>query len=346
MKRLGSIARKPIVVTPEEGLVKAENLSSDRSLPLVIRPALKGVGLREWARNSRALVESYLLKHGAVLFRNFDLQSVNDFEQAAKEICGELLEYRERSSPRTHVGGNVYTSTDYPPEHSIFLHNENSYQQTWPMKIFFFCAQAAERGGETPIADCRKVLQRIDPEVRERFREKGWMYIRNFGDGFGLPWSTVFQTTDKSVVEEHCRKVGIGVEWKSGDGLRTHAIRPAIARHPWTGEMVWFNHATFFHVTMLEAGVKAALLAEFAEDELPTNTYYGDGSPIEVAVLEHLSEAYEQETVAFPWQTGDLLVLDNMLTAHGRSAYAGARKILVGMGQPMSWPELEMSGSV
>ena len=345
MKRLGSIARRPIVVTPEEGLVKVESLQPDRSLPLIIRPALKGVSLREWARNSRALVENYLLKHGAVLFRNFDLRSVDDFEQTAKEICGELLEYRERSSPRTHLGRNVYTSTDYPPEHSIFLHNENSYQQTWPMKIFFFCAQAAAQGGETPIADCRKVLQRLDPEVRERFREKGWMYIRNFDEGFGLPWSTVFQTTDKSVVEEHCRKVGIGVEWKRGNGLRTRAIRPAIARHPWTGEMVWFNHATFFHVTMLAAGMRDALLAEFAEDELPTNTFYGDGSPIEVAVLDQLREAYRQETVAFPWQAGDLLVLDNMLTAHGRSAYTGARKILVGMSQPMSRAELEVSGS-
>ncbi|HEU4712839.1 MAG TPA: TauD/TfdA family dioxygenase [Pyrinomonadaceae bacterium] len=345
MKSLGSIARKPIVVAPDTGLVRFET-PAGRSLPLIVRPVVKGVSLREWARNSRSVIEASLHKHGAILFRDFDVQSVEAFQQVAREICGELLEYRERSSPRTHLGGNVYTSTDYPPEHSIFLHNENSYQQTWPMKIFFFCAHAPAEGGETPIADCRNVLQQIDPEVRERFREAGWMYVRNFGDGFGLPWSTVFQTDDRDAVEEHCRQVGIGFEWKPNNGLRTRAIRPAIARHPATGEQTWFNHATFFHITTLETGMREALRAEYADDDLPTNTFYGDGKPIEPHVLDHLRDVYRRETVMLPWQQGDLMVLDNMLAAHGRSPYSGERKIVVAMGQPMNRTQLETSGSV
>lgn len=343
MKSLGSIARKRIVVAPDAGLVRFEDLA-DRSMPLVIRPAFKGVSLREWARTSRGLVEDRLARHGALLFRGFELDSVEDFQQVAREICGKLLEYKERSSPRTHLGNNIYTSTDYPPEHSIFLHNENSYQQTWPMKIFFYCAHAAQHGGETPIADCRRVLQRIDPEVRYRFSQAGWMYVRNFGDGFGLPWSTVFQTTDRNVVEEHCRRVGIGFEWKPNNGLRTRAIRPAITRHPRTGELTWFNHATFFHVTTVEPAMREALRAEFADEDLPTNTFYGDGKPIEPDVLDHLREVYRRETVKFPWQQGDLMVLDNMLAAHGRSPYGGERKIAVAMGQPMNREQLEASG--
>jgi alpha-ketoglutarate-dependent taurine dioxygenase len=343
MKSLGSIARKRIVVAPDTGLVRFENPTAG-FLPLIIRPVTKGVSLHAWARGSRALIEDRLARCGALLFRDFELDSVEDFQEVAREICGKLLEYKERSSPRTHLGGNVYTSTDYPPEHAIFLHNENSYQQTWPMKIFFFCAQASRYGGETPIADCRRVLQRIDPDVRHRFSQAGWMYVRNFGDGFGLPWSTVFQTTDRSVVEEHCRRVGIGFEWKPNNSLRTRAIRPAIARHPRTGELTWFNHATFFHVTTLEAGMRTALRAEFADDDLPTNTFYGDGKPIEPDVLDHLREVYRQETAKFPWRHGDLLVLDNMLAAHGRASYAGERKIAVAMGQPMNREQLEASG--
>jgi alpha-ketoglutarate-dependent taurine dioxygenase len=341
MRTLGSFVRRPIAVG---GLVGVEMPPADSSLPPIIRPHVRGVNLPEWARNAASLIEDYLRWHGALLFRGFNLHTAEDFEQVAREICGGLLEYKERSSPRTQLGGNIYTSTDYPPEHPIFLHNENSYQQTWPMKILFFCEQAAEQGGETPIADCRKILHRIDPNVRERFKQKGWMYVRNFGDGFGLPWSTVFQTTDRQEVEEHCRRVGIDFEWKPNNGLRTRAIRPAIARHPRTGEQTWFNHATFFHVTTLESGIRKALRAEFAEDDLPTNTFYGDGKPIETAVLDHLREVYYRETAMFPWQQGDLLVLDNMLTAHGRSAYTGERKILVGMGQAMSREQLETSG--
>jgi hypothetical protein len=221
----------------------------------------------------------------------------------------------------------------------IFLHNENSYQSAWPLKVFFFCQTPAAEGGATPIADCRRVLAAIDPAVRDRFVDKGWMIVRNFGDGFGLDWRTVFQTGDPAVVEEHCRQGGIQVEWKSGDRLRTRAVRPAVARHPRTGELLWFNHATFFHVSTLEPDIREALLAEFAEDDLPANTYYGDGTPIEPAALDHLRSLYLRETVSFPWQQGDVLLLDNMMVAHGRAPYSGERKILVGMAEPITREE-------
>jgi alpha-ketoglutarate-dependent taurine dioxygenase len=174
----------------------------------------------------------------------------------------------------------------------------------------------------------------------ERFVEKQWMYVRNFGDGLGLPWQSVFQTTDRAVVEQHCRRAGIEVEWKSEDRLRTRAVRPAVARHPRTGELVWFNHATFFHVSTLEPSVRDEMLRQFEEEDLPTNTYYGDGSPIEPSVLDELREAYRQEEIAFPWEEGDVLMVDNMLVAHGRAPYDGARKILVGMTQPLSREEV------
>jgi len=266
--------------------------------------------------------------------------TAEEFEKFIPAVSEELLEYRERSSPRTAVHGNVYTSTDYPAEHPIFLHNENSYQNTWPLKIFFFCHTAAAEGGETPIADCRKIYQRIDPEIRRRFASKKWMYVRNFGDGFGLPWPTVFQTTDRATVEAHCRRSGIEVEWKEGDGLRTKAVRPAVSRHPESGEMVWFNHATFFHVTTLEAETRESLLSEFEQEDLPAHTYYGDGSPIEPDVLDHLREIYRDETVLFPWQQGDILMLDNMKVAHGRQPFKGERKVLAGMSEPCSWDQL------
>jgi alpha-ketoglutarate-dependent taurine dioxygenase len=305
-------------------------------LPLLVEPVGQGGDLVAWARANRELLEEKLRRHGGILFRGFDLQGPDDLDAVIRAVSGESLEYRERSSPRTAVKGNIYTSTDYPASHPIFLHNENSYQQEWPMKIFFFCRQQPGEGGETPIADVRKVLARISPEVRERFASRQWMYVRNFGDGFGLTWQTVFQSTDKAAIEQHCRARGIETEWKDGDRLRTRAVRSALARHPHTGELVWFNHATFFHVSTLEPSLREMLLEEFADDELPANTYYGDGSPIEPEVLDHLRAAYGSETVLFPWQQGDLLMLDNMLVAHGRAPYSGTREILVGMAEPMS----------
>jgi alpha-ketoglutarate-dependent taurine dioxygenase len=327
-------ARRCAVDVGDAGPVRMRPWRPDTSLPLLIEPVLSGLDPVAWATHHREFIESSLLKHGGILFRHFDITTADQFRRFMETIAGELLSYNERSSPRTQVSDHVYTSTDYPADHSIFLHNENSYQRTWPMKIFFFCETRAEIGGETPIADCRRVYARLSASLREQFIVRNWMYVRNFGDGFGLPWQTVFQTSDRRVVEEHCEENGIEVTWKDGDRLRLRAVRQAVYKHPRTGENVWFNHATFFHVTTMEPAVRDMLLAEVIEDDLPTNSFYGDGTPIEPDVLAELRESYRAETVVFPWQRGDVLLLDNMLAAHGRMPYTGTRKILVGMAQP------------
>lgn len=337
--RARAARRPPVRVTPEE-LVAAEPLREGQGLPLLVRPRAAGLDAAAWAAANREFVESKLLEHGALLFRGFDLAAVEQFERFAETVSGPLLEYRERSSPRSQVSGNVYTSTDYPANQHIFLHNENSYQRAFPLKLYFYCAVAPREGGETPIADCRRIYSRIDPRVRERFVEKGWMYVRNFGDGFGLPWQTVFGTEDRASVEEQCRGKGIRAEWKDGNRLRVSTVLPVVARHPRSGALSWFNHATFFHVSTLETAMQEILLEEFAEHDLPTNTFYGDGSPIEASVLDELREIYRQETVSFLWEQGDVMLLDNVLTAHGRAPYAGPRKILVGMAEPCSRDEV------
>jgi alpha-ketoglutarate-dependent taurine dioxygenase len=329
--RLGSIRRRPLSVT-QGGLVTVEPQKGESGLPLVMRPSIEGVDLTAWALSNREPITANLLKHGGILFRNFNVSSPELFEQFVIACSAEPLPYCERSSPRTRVNNNIYTSTDYPANQSIFLHNENSYQRAWPMKIFFCCLLPAAQGGETPIADCRRVFERIDRKVRRRFIEKGWMLVRNFDHGLSLSWQSVFQTEDQSAVEAYCREAGIETEWRKG-GLRTRQVRQAVAQHPGTGEMIWFNHAAFFHISTLEPSTREALMAGLREEDLPNNTYYGDGAPIEISVIEEIREAYRRETVSFVWQEGDILMLDNMLVAHGRNPYIGQRKVLVAMAE-------------
>ena len=69
----------------------------------------------------------------------------------------------------------------------------------------------------------------------------------------------------------------------------------------------------------------------FREEDLPYNTYYGDGTPIEDSVVAEIREAYRQERLEFPWRAGDILMLDNMLVAHGRNPYSPPRRVLVAM---------------
>lgn len=322
----------------EAGLVRTGPLAPGETLPLVVEPALEGVDLFAWAAGHRELIEAQLLRHGAILFRGFGLRTQEHFERFLSSISLPLMHYMEGATPRTQLKDKIYTSTEYPAEHPIAVHNELNYVVTWPLKISFYCVTPAEEGGATPICDVRRVYDRLDPEVREKFEAKGWMLVRNFGDGVSLPWQQTFRTEDRAGLEAYCREARVECEWKGGDRLRTRQVRPAVRRHPVTGEMVWFNHVAFWHSSSLLPHVREVFVSQFGEEGMPYNTFYGDGTPIEDEVVAHLRESYDAETRAFPWQTGDLLLIENMLVAHGRQPYRGARKILTAMGEPCSIP--------
>lgn len=313
-----------------------EFLQPDRSLPLVIRPTVKNLNANAWVSSNREKIETQLHRYGAILFRDFPLSTPDDFRAFVASVSERLIDYKERTSPRSEVGQQVYTSTDYPSQYEIFPHNEHSYAQVFPRRLFFFCERPADVGGRTPIGDCRKVLGRLPASVTRRFAERRWMYVRNFGSGVGLSWRTTFQTEDRSLVEEYCRRSNVEFEWLDNDRLRTRQIRDAVIKHPSTNELCWFNHATFFHVSTLEPSVRDPLIKEFAREDLPNNTYYGDGGEIEEDTLAALREAYKSEMIEFDWQPGDVLMVDNILTAHARTSYQGDRRILVAMTDPIN----------
>lgn len=332
LNSLRSIRRKALSLSTES-LVKTSQFSDDELLPLIVEPRFENVNLPSWATLNREWIETQLLKHGGILFRGFDVREVESFEEFARAISPELLDYKERAAPRVEVGKNIYTSTEYPADQHIPLHHEMSYSHNWPTKIWFFCVQPAQERGATPVANDRKVFARIDPKIKETFMRKKVMYVRNYGEGVDLSWQDVFQTTDRSKVEEYCRQARTDFEWKSNDRLRTRQVRQVTATHPKTGETVWFNHAHMFHLSNLQPVVRESLLSQFKEEDLPRNAYYGDGSPIETSVLDEIRGIYQETATRFPWQRGDILMLDNFLASHGREPFVGPRKIVVAMAE-------------
>ncbi len=286
--------------------------------------------LASWISDNRAFVEDALVKNAALLFRGFDVPGPEGFGRVAHSFSPKLEKYVYRSTPRTDLGDGIYTATEYSSTQHIPLHCENAYQRNWPLKLMFFAAIVATTGGETPIADMRKVTARIPREIREEFEKRGVMYVRNYGTGVDLPWETAFQTNDRAQVEAFCRAEQIELEWRP-EGLRTKQVCQVVAPHPKTGETVWFNQAHLFHVSSLEESAREAMLAVFEPEELPRNAYFGDGTPLDEAMLDVIRECHKQEEVAFPWQFGDVLIIDNMLSAHARRPYTGARKTLVAM---------------
>ncbi|BDI19717.1 syrP protein [Nostoc cf. commune SO-36] len=323
------------VKLPAGELIKNDYLQPEQTLPLVIKPNINDIDIIDWAKNNREFLSSKLKHHGAILFRDCNINSVATFEKLAQAICPELFgEYGDL--PREEIGSKVYGSTPYPEDQAILFHNESSHMHCWPLKIWFFCLQPAQQGGETPIVDCRKLYQLLNSQIRETLEKKQLMYVRNYIEGLDVSWQDFFHTSDKTVVENYCHKAGIEFEWLPNNNLRTRKIRPAIVNHPYTGEKVFFNQIQLHHISCLEATVRESLLSIFGETNVPRNVYYGDGSAIEDAVMAEINQVYQQATISFPWQQGDVLMLDNMLTAHGRFPYIGPRKIVVAMGEMMN----------
>jgi amino acid adenylation domain-containing protein len=342
LKQLMNVAPKSVRLS-QDNLIRTGYLTSGQTMPLVVQPALNDVDLTQWVKSQLEFIEAKLSEHGAILFRGFSPESALEFEQFVLSICPELFgEYGDL--PREGVSGQVYGSTPYPAEQAILFHNESSHLRWWPMKIWFFCMRAAQQGGETPIVDCRKVYEALAPEIRERFEKKKVMYVRNYMDGLDVSWQQFFRTSDKSRVEDYCRKASIAFEWKAGNSLRTHQVCQAVLRHPKTGETVFFNQLQAHHVSCLDSATRESLLALLKEEDLPRNVYYGDGSLIEDSVIDEVRGVYQQLAINFPWQKTDILMLDNMLTAHGRNPYTGERKIVVAMGEMISNQTMATNG--
>lgn len=306
-----------------------------RGLPFVMDVSENPQALDTWYPANEQQVEEALLRHGAVLLRGFDVGSTERFQQALQAVGGPLLDYVDGNSPRTKQSKGVYTSTEYPAEHWISMHNELSYCANWPSRLFFCCITAPQSGGSTTVADCRAVLNDLDPALVERFETRGVRYIRNLhgGYGFGPSWQDTFETEDRAAVEKFCAENQMELTWNDEEGASVVQEAPGVITHGKSGEKVWFNQADQFHPSNHPEEYREAMLELVDGDvsQLPMFATYGDGQHIDEADLDQVRNAFKEHTVAFPWEEGDLLLVDNVLAAHGRSPFEGDRRILVAM---------------
>ncbi len=325
-----AIQRRPVQVDTRNVVRMAPLLEG--GLPLCVEPALPDIDAAAWIANHGETLGPLLLRHGAILFRGFGIADEVAFGRAVAATGVKLMNYVEKATPREDLGRGIYTSTHFPKEYPIALHNELSYVAAWPGRIFFGCVTPAETGGETPLADARRVLARIDPAVAKEFRRRGWQLVRTFGAGLGPSWHYSYGVDSVAALEAYLSAAGIGWQWLPNGWLRTRQVRPAIHRHPTSGEELWFNHIAFWHCSSLEPAVRRQFEEEFGPQLYVYSTYYGDGGVIPDDVAAHLRDAYEAETMKFPWQRGDFLMIENNLVAHGRSSFSGERRVLAAMG--------------
>lgn len=275
-------------------------------------------------------LRAFVAEHGALLVRGLGLRDATETEAVFRQL-GDLMTETEAFAPRRRYAQGVYSSSKWPPNQPMCAHHELSYALEPPGLMLFACLVAPTSGGATPLADSPAVLDALPADLVERFERDGWLLIRNYSDDIGASIADAFGTDDRPTVERYCRANAIEFEWRPDGGLRTRQRRSAVVRHPVTGRRCWFNQIAFLNEWTLDAELREYLVDVYGEDGLPFNTRFGNGDPIDAGLVQVINEAYEANTVREGWQAGDLLLVDNVRTAHGREPFEGSREVIVAL---------------
>ncbi|MFC0436995.1 TauD/TfdA family dioxygenase [Kutzneria buriramensis] len=284
-----------------------------------------------WIAEHRDAVRAVVAEHGSVLVRGLSLRDEAETSAVFRRMATGLMTDRESFAPRRVYSDGVYSASKWPPNQQMCMHHELSYTLEFPGLMLFACLRAPAAGGATVTADSPTVLDALPTELVERFEWEGWLLTRNYNDEIGASLAQAFGTDSRAAVEGYCRANAIEFEWQPDGGLRTRQRRSAVVRHPVTGRRCWFNQIAFLNEWTLAPEVREYLVDVYGAEALPFNTSFGDGDPIGDDVVQLLNEVYQDHTVREPWQAGDLMVVDNLRTAHGREPFEGSREVLVAM---------------
>ncbi|WP_433275392.1 TauD/TfdA family dioxygenase [Pseudonocardia xinjiangensis] len=285
-----------------------------------------------WAGERRDALRALVAEYGSVLVRGLGLRDAAEVAAVFQRLTTTgLMAEREAFAPRQVYSEGVYSSTKWPANQQMCMHHELSYTLEFPSVMLFACLGAATSGGATGVADSPTVLEALPRELVDRFEREGWLLVRNYNEDIGASWAEAFGTEDPGAVESYCRANAIEFEWQPDGGLRTRQRRSAVVRHPVTGRRCWFNQIAFLSEWTIDPEVREFLVDMYGADGLPFTTRFGNGEPMTPDVVDLLNEVNEAHTMREPWQAGDLMLVDNIRTAHSREPYEGPREVLVGM---------------
>ncbi|KAL4625983.1 hypothetical protein ACB092_05G063700 [Castanea dentata] len=280
-------------------------------------------------KTEKSFLDSVLHRSGAVLLRGFPVNTASDFNDVVEAFGFEELPYVGGAAPRNKVVGRVSTTNDSPPDQKIPFHHEMAQVTTFPSKLFFFCEVEPGSEGETPIVLSHLVYEKVKerhPEFVERLEEHGLLYTRVIGEDddpsshIGRGWKSTFLTKDKSVAEERAANLGMKLEWLEDSVKTIMGPIPAIKFDKTRQRKIWFNSM-----------VSAYTGWEDARNDPVKAVTFGDGKPLPADIIYDCENILEEESVAFPWQKGDVLLLDNWAALHARRSFNPPRRILASL---------------
>lgn len=282
------------------------------------------------AENRRRLCDQAAL-HGAILFRGFPLTGPEDFDRfiAAFDLPNFPYEDSLSNAVRVIKTPRVFTANEAPPMVTIFLHHEMAQTPIYPSKLFFFCEQPAESGGATPLCRSDVLWDRLReecPEFARNCESKGLKYSNVMPSqndptsGMGRSWQSTLRASTPEQAEERLRRLGYSWTWLADGCLGvTTPVLPAVRKLA-DGRTSFFNQLI------------AAFQGWKDERNDPSRAIaFGDGMPLDRDAVNVATRLGEQLSFNLPWQRGDVALVDNYVTMHGRRAFTGTRKVLASL---------------
>ncbi len=284
-----------------------------------------------WMTEHRDELDRKLREHGAVLFRGFGLSTAQDFDAAIRAFGYPSFTYEDSLSNavRTNLTDLVFTANEAPPDVTIRLHHEMAQTPIYPSRLFFFCEQAPETGGETPLCRSDVLFDRMRrelPQFAADCEQKGLLYSHVMPgaddpeSGMGRSWQSTWNATTREEAEARMRELQYSWEWLDDDCLRVTTPRlPAVRRLP-DGRVTFFNQ----------------LIAAFsgwkdARNDPSRSITFGDGSPLDRQAMDRVIDMAEELAFDVPWQSGDMALVDNYVAMHGRRTFTGTRRVLASL---------------
>lgn len=317
--------------------------------PLWIEPATEALqtdpaAVVRWMAAHKEDVEKALITIGAVLMRGFAVRDTDDFATVMEPFEVYSKGYTAGTSERAAIKGNVMELTTTAEHIYILLHQEMSYLPDNPRGVAFYCKTPSQDGGETVICDMRGFLEALPEELARKFVEKGIHYTRNMRNAdvddwraeplYHHPsWQHRFETNDRAVVEQKLRERGADLRWEPDGSLTFWTELPGFTHHPVTGERLFFNQMVqqTKHRVMFGGDQANVYDGPYEEQHLvrPQFITFADGEALTDDEFMTVHNELERRKVAFPWKSGDIMILENKFTAHGRHPFKGHRDIQV-----------------
>lgn len=312
----------------KESTVPGQRSFDGIAFPLVLSPAgcseAESAGFwNDWVEEHLETIENLLLRHGAILFRNFPFDTAVEFDKFAKSFGYKERTLLEGVIIRKPRFSNIVTTTEAPSGALISFHHELSQRIDHPTDLFFYCEIPAKEGGETPIALSSVIYRRmaeLEPELVERMEREHLRYVTAIPPHdmphliAGRSWRFFFEVDDEEEAEQKARAKGYDVEWLADGWMKVITPGcPGIRYDRRTGQKIWFN--------LIEASTNSWRETQGCGETTVAAAVFPNGDAVSGRAFDAVRRVAEESAVYFQWQRKDVLLVDNRTVEHKRAKY-------------------------